>query len=280
MEQVMKRKISTNLRTILGPYTYQRQGEPPDPRGRQAKPNGLIYSFFRPSDDPQLYPYLIPSQFFAYHTLKNLFKLLKNLSWVDDFRTDIVSLTTDLYNILFNDNIKNNQQSLITFQHEKYGFIYSYEINGIGGQNLMDDSNIPSLLSLPYLCPDEIPLNDPIYQNTRKFVLSGDNPWFFTGHFLEGIGGPHVGRGMVWPLAIIMRGLTTNDDDEIRSCLKMLQTSHANTGLMHESINVDDPNKYTRPWFAWANSLFGEFIWKLYREKRYLLNEIHHQEAE
>ena len=90
-----------------------------------------------------------------------------------------------------------------------------------------------------------------------------------------GIGGPHVGYGMVWPLAIIMRGLTTNNDNEIRLCLSMLQKSHADTGFMHESINANNATHFTQSWFPWANSLFGEFIWKLYREKRYLLNEIH-----
>lgn len=77
---------------------------------------------------------------------------------------------------------------------------------------------------------------------------------------------------MAWPLALIIRGLTTTNEEEIRTCLKMLQTSHANTGFMHESIDVNNPAHFTRSWFAWANSLFGEFIWKLYREKPHLLN--------
>jgi meiotically up-regulated gene 157 (Mug157) protein len=162
----------------------------------------------------------------------------------------------------------------------------------------MDDANIPSLLSLPYLCPEQISIKDSIYQNTRKFIFSVENPWFFSGSFLEGnylgfmsmihqfllcfigVGGPHTGRGLVWPLAIIMRGLTTNDDNEIRSCLNMLQKSHADTGFMHESISVDNPFRFTGSWFAGANSLFGEFIWKLYREKRYLLNEIDIQKTQ
>ena len=88
----------------------------------------------------------------------------------------------------------------------------------------------------------------------------------------KGAGGPHCGHSMAWPLAIVIRGLTTNDDEEIRLCLKMLQKSHADTGYMHESIHVDNPKQFTRSWFAWANSLFGEFIWKLYREKPHLLD--------
>ncbi|CAF1177939.1 unnamed protein product [Adineta ricciae] len=253
-----------------GSYRFQRQGAPSDPRGNQARPNGLIYSYFRPSDDLQIYPYLIPAQFFAYHSLKQLLNLTNSLNWADEFRLDINNLITDLRSVLF--GIKNSD--IITMTHPKHGLIYLYESNGFGGKAAMDDANIPSLLSLPYLCPTEFFLNRSIYQNTRKFVLSKDNPWFMRGNILEGVGGPHIGYGTVWPLAIIMRGLTSNDDEEIRSCLRMLQKSHSNTGYMHEAISVDDPTQFTRPWFAWANSLFGEFVWKIYREKRYLLNEI------
>jgi meiotically up-regulated gene 157 (Mug157) protein len=221
--------------------------------------------------------------------LKLLLELLNKLEWKNDFNDILSNLTSNLHDILFDDKITNNQETIITFNHSKYGFIYSYEIDGLGNRNLMDDANIPSLLSLPYLCPDDIPIDQSIYQNTRKFILSLDNQWFFKGSKLEGKnshlttmmmysifskgnGGPHVGNAMAWPLAIIMRGLTTTDDNEIRLCLKMLQKSHANTGFMHESIDVNNPMHYTRAWFAWANSLFGEFIWKLYREKPYLLN--------
>lgn len=220
-----------------------------------------------------MYGYLIPAQYFAYHTLTNILKLVQHLNWTEDFSFNINSITNDLSEILFHNGIQKNQPTLITGQHHGHGVVYAYEIDGIGNQNLMDDANIPSLLSLPYLCPEEISVNNSIYQNTRKFVLSRANPWYYTGHILQGIGGAHAGYGMVWPLGIIMRALTSIDDNEIRLCLKMLQASHAGTGLMHEAINADDPGRYTRPWFGWANSLFGELIWKLYREKRYLLNE-------
>ena len=133
-----------------------------------------------------MYPYLIPSQFFAYHTLKCLSELLKKLNWIGDFDQKIKLLLSDLYNILFDPNIKSNTETLITSQDEKYGFIYSYEINGIGNRNLMDDSSIPSLLSLPYLCPNKISINDTIYQNTRQFILSKSNPLFYQGGTLQG----------------------------------------------------------------------------------------------
>lgn len=200
-------------------------------------------------------------------------KLVEHLNWTADFSFNINSITNDLSEFLFHRNIKRNQHTLITGQQQEFGWIYAYEVDGVGNQNFMDDANIPSLLSLPYLCPDEISVNDTTYQNTRKFVLSRANPWYYTGEILQGIGGANVGFNMVWPLGIIMRALTSIDDNEIRLCLKMLQSSHADTGLMHQASNADDPSRYTRPWFGWANSLFGELIWKLYREKRYLLNE-------
>ncbi|HSN08473.1 MAG TPA: glycoside hydrolase family 125 protein, partial [Hanamia sp.] len=124
--------------------------------------------------------------------------------------------------------------------------------------NLMDDANVPSLLSLPYL--NAVHQNDQLYLNTRKFVLSKNNPFFFKGRAGEGIGGPHAGLDMIWPLSIIMRGLTSSDSNEIKYCLQMLKHSNAGTGFMHESFNKNDASKFTRKWFAWANTLFGELI--------------------
>src|SRR5665648_834096 len=122
-------------------------------------------------------------------------------------------------------------------------------------------SNFPSLLALPYLgCVD---LSDPIYQNTRKLIWSEDNPYFFKGKAAEGIGGPHVGYDMVWPMSIIMRAMTSSDDKEIAWCVKTLRDTDAGTGFMHETFHKDDPTNFTRKWFAWANTLFGELVLKL-----------------
>lgn len=131
-------------------------------------------------------PYLIPSQFFAHHTLKLLLELVKKLEWTKEFSDDITKLISDLHNILFDEKILTDQETVITYKHPNYGYIYSFEIDGLGKRNIMDDSNIPSLLSLAYLSPDDIPLNHTIYQNTRRFVLSPDNPWYFKGSALEG----------------------------------------------------------------------------------------------
>ena len=149
--------------------------------------------------------------------------------------------------------------------------IYAYEVDGFGSHYLMDDANIPSLLSLAYLgfCA----LDDPLYRSTRAFVLSADNPYYGEGKAGRGVGGPHVGRGWIWPISIIMQALTSDSEEEITRCLRTLKSTHAGTGFMHETFWKDDANRFTRHWFAWANTLFGELILKLNRERPQLLRE-------
>ena len=157
--------------------------------------------------------------------------------------------------------------------HPKYGPIYAFEVDGFGNQLLMDDANVPSLLAMAYL--GDVPVCDPIYQNTRRFVWSEDNPYFFRGKAGEGIGGPHVGHDMPWPMSIMMKAFTSTDDAEIKACIEMLMKTDAGKGFIHESFNKDDATKYTRDWFAWQNTLFGELIIKLVNDgKLDLLNSI------
>ena len=157
--------------------------------------------------------------------------------------------------------------------HPVWGKIYAFEVDGFGNALMMDDANAPSLLSLPYLC--DVPLDDAVYQNTRRFVWSDSNPYFFKGKMAEGIGGPHIGYDMAWPMSLIMKALTSTDDAEIKSCVEMLMLTDAGTGFMHESFHVDDPANFTRPWFAWQNTLFGELILDLIAKgKLDLLNSI------
>lgn len=138
---------------------------------------------------------------------------------------------------------------------------------------LMDDANVPSLLGMAYL--GDVPSDDPVYANTRRFVWSHSNPYFFSGPAGEGIGGPHVGYDMAWPMSIMMKAFTATDDDELRHCLKMLMDTDAGTGFMHESFNVNDATDFTREWFAWQNTLFGELIIKLVADgKTDLLNSL------
>jgi meiotically up-regulated gene 157 (Mug157) protein len=133
----------------------------------------------------------------------------------------------------------------------------------------MDDANAPSLLSLPYL--GSCDLSDPVYQRTRQFAQSPSNPYFFKGKSAEGIGGPHIRGPFIWPLSIIMRALTSTDDHEVIQCLQWLRSTTAGTGFMHEAFNQDDPTRFTRAWFAWANTLFGELVLQLADTKPSLL---------
>ena len=171
------------------------------------------------------------------------------------------------------DEVEQALKKYATCEHPKYGTIYAFEVDGYGSYMLMDDANVPSLLALPYL--GDVDVNDPVYQNTRRFVWSEDNPYFFRGKAGEGIGGPHIGYDMVWPMSIMMKAFTSQDDEEIKECIRMLMATDAGTGFMHESFHKDNPEKFTRKWFAWQNTLFGELIIKLINDgKLDLLNSL------
>lgn len=252
-----------------GPYTFQRttawatDGVPIGGYGYPIKPVGLICSVFRPSDDATIYPFLIPSNFFALVSLSQAAEMVNTIHHDALLANECSQLALEVKKAL--------QQHAVT-THPAFGKVYAYEINGFGSFNLMDDANIPSLLSLPYL--DAIPATDAIYQNTRRLVLSAYNPFFFKGKAGEGVGGPHAGMNMIWPLSVIIRGLTSTNDVEIKQCVSTLMATHGGTGFMHEAFHKDDSKKFTRKWFAWANTIFGEFIIDLYHNKRTLLNSL------
>jgi meiotically up-regulated gene 157 (Mug157) protein len=249
-----------------GPYHFQRKTEDPTDTvplsgyGNPARPVGMIYSMFRPSDDSCIFPLFVPANLFAATALKWLAELAQEV-----FRD--ASLSSESQALA-------DEVSHATFQYGRIGAaqgdVWAYEVDGFGNQIFMDDANAPGLLSLPYLgcCA----ASDPLYRRTRARVLSPDNPYFIAGHSAQGVGGPHIGMDMIWPMSIIMRALTSEDDGEIRQCLGWLKTTHAGTGLMHESFHKDDPAKFTRAWFAWANTLFGELIVKLSQNKPALLS--------
>jgi len=228
--------------------------------GNPVKAVGLICSIFRPSDDATIFPFYIPSNYFAVVSLKQLAEMSKKISGDKEFADWCTSLANEVEHALEIYSVTN---------HLKFGKMFAYEADGFGNQLFMDDPSFPGLLSLPYFgCTTLI---DPVYQNTRRFVFSENNPYYFKGKFGDGIGSPHTGLGKIWPLSVIMRALTAQKDEEISSCVKMLLATNAGTGFVHESFEKDDPNKFTRKWFAWANTLFGELIIKLYEEKPYLL---------
>lgn len=181
------------------------------------------------------------------------------------------SLATECYTLA--DEVERALKAYAVYDHPVYGKIYAYEVDGFGNHNLMDDSNVPSLLGMAYL--GDVASDDPIYQNTRRFVLSDSNPYFFKGSAGEGIGGPHVGYDMIWPMSIMMRAFTAQSDEEIALCMQMLIDTDADTGFMHESFHKDDATKFTRAWFAWQNSLFGELVLYLVdKDKIELLNNL------
>ncbi|MGV3640592.1 MAG: glycoside hydrolase family 125 protein [Adhaeribacter sp.] len=253
-------------KTSLGPYRFQRETAvatdtvPMGGYGYPVKPVGLICSAFRPSDDATVYSFLVPANFFAVVSLKQAAAMVTQLSKDSSLAADLLSLATEVEQALARHAVVN---------HPQHGQVYAYEVDGFGSYYLMDDANVPSLLSLPYL--GAVKATDPVYANTRKFLLSENNPYYFKGKAGAGIGGPHVGRDMIWPIALVMQGLTSTSDEEIKACIATLQRTHGNTGFMHESFHKDDAANFTRSWFAWANTIFGEFLWKTLDEKPYLL---------
>ncbi|MCX2574529.1 glycoside hydrolase family 125 protein [Pedobacter sandarakinus] len=269
-----KKGIEATLKTFKeqqrkenrGPYHFQRETtQPTDSQpmagyGFPVNPVGLICSAFRPSDDATIFPFLVPSNFFAVSSLKQAAEMIKALQSDQALESNLINLANEV-------NAALQKHAIVS--HPKYGKIYAFEVDGFGSSYLMDDSNVPSLLSLPYL--GAMKVEDPIYQNTRKFALSTDNPYFFKGTAAEGIGGPHAGQDMIWPMSITMRALTSKDDAEIKKCIDMLKKTHAGKGFMHESFNKNNPENFTRSWFAWSNTLFGELLWKTYHEKPALL---------
>lgn len=254
----------------VGPYKFQRKTERAldtmtnDGLGNPVKPVGLIISAFRPSDDATTLQFLVPSNFFAVSSLRKAAEILEAVNKKPAMAKECKDLANEVEVAL---------KKYAVHNHPKYGKIYAFEVDGFGNQMLMDDANVPSLLAMPYL--GDVSVNDPIYQNTRKFVWSLDNPYFFKGTAGEGIGGPHIGYDMVWPMSIMMKAFTSKNDAEIKTCIKMLMDTHAGTGFMHESFNKNDPKDFTRAWFAWQNTLFGELILKLVNEGKVdLLNSI------
>lgn len=231
--------------------------------GNNTKPNGLIHSIFRPSDDATQYPFLVPSNLFAVVSFRQIAEISTQVYHNPTFAQECRNFANEVEQAI---------QKYAVVNHPKFGLIYAMEIDGFGNALLQDDANVPNLLGLPYL--GAVKLNDKIYQNTRRFVLSENNPYFFKGKAAEGIGSPHTLVNQIWPMSIIMRAMTSNNDQEILAQLRFLKNTHANTGFMHESFDKDDAAQFTRKWFAWANTLFGELILKIERERPHLLAKI------
>lgn len=206
---------------------------------------GMTWSGFRPSDDGCVYGYLVPSNMFAATVLGYAAEMLGECE-----------LTAELLKL--KSEIEDGIEKFAVIEHETFGKVYAYEVDGLGNYLLRDDANIPSLLSIPYLEYEKV---DPeIYENTRRLILSKENPFYFEGKYAKGIGSPHTPTGYIWHMALIMQGLTAKSADEKREILKYLETTDAGTGYMHEGFDADNPEVFTRKWFTWPNSLLCEFI--------------------
>ena len=240
------------------PYYFERIVECPpsdtlpyEGKGNPVAYTGMTWSGFRPSDDACKYGYLIPANFFACKSLEQLEEIVEALAPDEVLQARIVKLREE---------IREGLCKYAVVQHEVFGDVYAYEVDGFGNAHLMDDANVPSLLSMPYLgC---IRADDPVYRNTRKMLLSKYNPYYYEGIAAKGIGSPHTPAEFVWPISLCIQGLTAEDPEEIVELIHTLEQLDAGTFLMHEGVNVNDANDFTRPWFAWANSIFSEFVEK------------------
>lgn len=240
------------------PYHFERFDCPPsdtlirEGRGAPVQRTGMSWSGFRPSDDACEYGYLIPANLFAQAMLRELAPLAQASG-----RAGIAARALQLA-----DQIQSGVQQYGIVEKEGFGSIYAYETDGMGRYCLMDDANVPSLLSLPYL--GVCKADDPLYARTRAFVLSGQNPFYHAGSAARGIGSPHTPKDSIWPIALCVQGMTSAVPAERVEMLQMLLTTHAGTRRMHESFHKDNPADFTRSWFAWANSMFGELVMQMY----------------
>jgi len=224
------------------PYRY-----PGLPRNGKGSPTnasaGLTWTGFRPSDDECKYGYLIPANMFA----------IVALEYVQDMATKIwknSELAIKAHRLAQEIQLGIETHGIVT--HPVHGKIYAYEVDGLGNSFVMDDANIPSLLSIPYLGYKHY--DRQVYANTRRFILSHDNPYYHKGTNditgeIEGYGSPHMERAIrnnIWPMSIAMQGLTSDDVEEKVRLVETLVKASAGTGWMHESFDVANPRHFTR----------------------------------
>lgn len=239
-------------------YPLSEPWELPGPNGTgvPAGYTGLVWGAFRPSDDPQHYPYNIPNNLFIASVLEPLGKLVEE-HWHHSGGAALAAAMRDLRQTIV-EGVQNYGTTTSTGEQ-----VYCYEVDGLGNCLLMDDANVPSLLSLPYLDPSHTIYDDQIYKSTRRFILSEANPWYFKGEEAAGIGSPHTGRNKIWPLSLVMQAMTSESEDERAAVVAMLyaaeQKSSAHNGLP-ESFEAGNMSIITREWFAWPNALFAEHL--------------------
>jgi meiotically up-regulated gene 157 (Mug157) protein len=215
----------------------------------------LVRSAFRPSDDATIFGFLIPSNAMIAVELKRTGAMLTSAG-----QPQVGSELTRRGKL-----IETGIWTHGVINHPTHGKVFAFEVDGYGSSLIMDDANLPSLLSLPLLgfCKPD----DPVYLATRRMILSKfGNPYYLTGDIFTGIGGPHIGLRNAWPMSVLTQIMTSDNNTEIRSLLEMVKKVSP-LGLIHESVDVDLPGRYTRSWFAWANSVFAQCILDLAERK-------------
>ncbi|MFC9324911.1 glycoside hydrolase family 125 protein [Kitasatospora sp. NPDC057015] len=236
----------------LSPYRFVRHSGPPSDtlggagRGTPVARTGMTWSGFRPSDDACAFGYNVPANLCASAALTAVTRMARSLGDAV-LEQEAAALAAEL-------RAATERHGVVT--HPEFGQIYAYEVDGLGNALLIDDANMPSLLSLPITAG--VPVDDPLYAATRAFVRSPANPTWYRGSAAEGVGSPHTPPDHIWPIAIAVDGLTSDDPAHARRNLRMLLDTDAGTGAMHESFHKDDPGKFTRPWFSWANAMYAE----------------------
>lgn len=225
------------------------------PRNGKGSPTGytgMTWSGFRPSDDACQLGYLVPSNMFAVVVLRYAHEIFKTVYEDETMAMSVKSLA---------DEIDKGIRDFAIVEHPKFGKVYAYEVDGLGNYHFMDDANVPSLLSAPYL--GYCDFDDEVYQNTRQLLLSEENPYYFEGSIAKGIGSPHTPSNYIWHIALAIQGMTSIDEAEVKNIFEMFKRTDAGTSLMHEGFDVNNPDNFTRPWFSWANSMYAEFILSL-----------------
>jgi meiotically up-regulated gene 157 (Mug157) protein len=218
-------------------------------KGKPVAYTGMIWSGFRPSDDACGFNFPIPSEMMTVVALGQLEEIERDVYHNVIKAQRAKSLRNE---------VQNGIQTYGVIFTPNYGYIYAYEVDGLGNANLMDDANVPSLLSAPYIGYTKS--SSFVYRNTRKFLLSKDNPTYYVGKYARGIGSPHTSDNMVWPIAMLMQGFTASSDAERKDVLGQLLASDPGDHLLHESFNPDDPTKFTRADFGWPSALFSEYV--------------------
>lgn len=221
---------------------------PHNGKGLPFKEVGLVWSAFRPSDDAATYAYSIPANLFLASVLESI------QDWVESGQLS-QEIGAKMQHIQFEIEEAIETYGIVEHEGKK---IYAYEVDGLGNRLLMDDANLPSLLGLPYL--DVLEKTDDLFQNTKAFILSENNPYYYKGKYGGGIGSSHTFPRYIWPIALAVEGLVSPNKEEKKEILDRLVQTSAGTQMMHESFDVDQPSNYTREWFSWANAMFNQLL--------------------